>query len=101
MRRRHLPAAGPDTAATLEEQRREPRRAASGAVRVLTPAGPVNGTLVDVSYSGFRMAHQSASLEPGQVLEFRHGGAAGRARVIWNRIIDGRTETGFFIEERR
>jgi hypothetical protein len=88
-------------AALASDQRREPRRPASGAVRVITARGPVDGRLVDVSYSGFRMAHGSAPLEPGQVLEFRHGGASGRARVIWNRIAAGRTETGFFIEDRR
>jgi hypothetical protein len=95
------PKHGAAGAAVAHEQRREPRRPASGAVRVMTPRGPVNGRLVDVSYSGFRMSHQGATLETGQVLEFRHGGAAGRARVIWNRIVQGRTETGFFIEERR
>lgn len=84
----------------LREQRREPRRAAKGSVTVEMPRGPVAGQLVDVSDSGFRMAHQETGFEPGMVLGFEHALAAGKARVIWNRINDGRAETGFFIVER-
>ena len=78
------------------EQRREPRRAAKGSVTV---AG-VSGHLVDVSEHGFRMAHGDASFEPGMVVEFVHSEARGKARVIWNRISEGRVETGFFVVER-
>jgi hypothetical protein len=77
------------------EQRREPRRAAKGSVTV---AG-VSGQLVDVSEHGFRMAHGDARFEPGQVVEFAHVEARGKARVIWNRISEGRVETGFFVVE--
>lgn len=87
-------------AAIHEDQRREPRHPARGAVKVKRPAGKIDGELVDVSSSGFRMEHQSGALEPGQVIEFWHAYAAGKARVIWNRILEGRVETGFFIEER-
>ncbi|MFM2124839.1 MAG: hypothetical protein RL328_1290 [Acidobacteriota bacterium] len=78
------------------EQRREPRRAAKGTVTV---AG-VEGQLVDLSDHGFRMAHGDARFEPGMVVEFAHSEARGKARVIWNRISEGRVETGFFIVER-
>jgi hypothetical protein len=82
------------------EQRKEPRRSAKGKVTVQAGRAEIQGQLVDVSDSGFRMAHDNASLEPGQVLEFAHREAAGQARVIWNRIMSGRVETGFLIVER-
>ncbi len=87
-------------AAVHEDQRKEPRHPARGAVKVKGLQFKIDGDLVDVSGSGFRMAHQDSSLEPGQVIEFWHAYAAGRARVIWNRILQGRVETGFLIEER-
>lgn len=83
------------------EKRREQRRRASGMVRVRC-AGPrgkeIEGRLIDLSASGFRMAHADASLEAGQVVEFSHQEAAGRARVMWNRIVERSVETGFLIE---
>lgn len=83
-----------------EDQRREPRHPARGAVKIKGQLGKIDGELVDVSSSGFRMEHQDKALKPGQVIEFWHAYAAGKARVIWNRILEGRVETGFFIEER-
>ncbi len=88
------------TLASPRELRREPRRQAKGSVTIQTVRAEVQGQLVDVSESGFRMAHGDASLEPGQVLEFAHREAVGHARVIWNRIMSGRVETGFLIVER-
>ncbi len=85
---------------TLRDQRKEPRRQAKGAVTVHTERAEIQGQLVDVSESGFRMAHGDASLEPGQILPFTHREAAGQARVIWNRIMSGRVETGFLIVSR-
>ena len=82
------------------EQRKEPRRTAKGKVTVQTGRAEIQGQLVDVSDSGFRMAHDNASLEPGQVLQFAHREASGQARVIWNRIMSGRVETGFLIVAR-
>ncbi len=86
--------------ATPRELRKEPRRQAKGAVTVRTERSEIQGQLVDVSDSGCRMAHADASLEPGQVLSFVHREVAGQARVIWNRIISDRVETGFLIVER-
>jgi hypothetical protein len=82
------------------EARREPRRPASGSVRV-TFQNPmdtiVEGHLLDLSNSGFRMGHTSTSLAPGQMVQFTHSAASGSARVIWNRVMDDRVETGFLI----
>lgn len=83
------------------DNRKEPRRAAEGAVRVwFNNSKPVEilGQLVDVSTSGFRMAHSYTALEAGAIVNFRHVEAGGRARVVWNRIDGTRVETGFLVE---
>jgi len=88
------------TGPATRENRREPRRSADGAVRVWFPnpqRQEIEGRLMDVSSSGFRMAHEFAALPAGQVVEFSHPEAEGRARVIWNRISDARVETGFLV----
>ncbi len=82
------------------DSRKEARRAADGEVRVRFEnphRREIQGRLVDVSVSGFRMAHEYAALEAGQIVEFSHIEAAGRARVVWNRIADARVETGFLV----
>ena len=86
---------------SVRENRREPRRAANGEVRIwlaIPQMLEVKGQLVDLSVSGFRMAHDCAVLEAGQIVEFSHSETAGRARVIWNRIAGARVETGFLVE---
>jgi hypothetical protein len=85
---------------TMHEKRREARRAGSGKVRVkFTDPEPleIDGQLMDVSISGFRMAHDCASLHSGQIVEFAHIEATGRARVMWNRIQSSGVETGFLL----
>ncbi len=89
-----MPGKGP-------EKRREQRRRASGTVlvRCLAPhAKVIEGRLIDLSPSGFRMAHECASLQAGQVVEFSHHEAAGKAKVMWNRIVERSVETGFLVE---
>jgi PilZ domain-containing protein len=84
----------------LHENRREPRHAAEGAVRVWfqNPSRyEIEGQLVDVSEHGFRMSHQFHNLEAGQTVQFSHPEAAGQARVIWNRIVSEKVETGFLV----
>jgi hypothetical protein len=85
---------------TLSEKRREARRSGSGTVRVtFTDPEPleIDGRLMDVSISGFRMSHDCTSLHSGQVVEFAHIEASGRARVMWNRILAGGVESGFLV----
>jgi len=55
------------------------------------------GTLVDYSKSGFRAVHHCANLHTGQVVQFRHFVGSGTARVIWNRILPERVESGFLV----
>ncbi len=83
---------------TIQEQRKEERRIATGGVRVkFTDPEPleIDGRLIDVSANGFRMAHDCQSLRSGQVVEFKHVEAAGSAQIMWNRIMAGGVETGF------
>ncbi|HML16040.1 MAG TPA: PilZ domain-containing protein [Bryobacteraceae bacterium] len=84
----------------IKEKRQEERRRANGFVRV-TFFDPqqvdVTGRLIDVSQRGFRMEHQCASLSTGQVVEFSHAEASGRARVMWKRIMGERVESGFLV----
>jgi hypothetical protein len=82
------------------DNRRELRRVADGPVTVrfgYQKVSEVQGKLMDVSESGFRMAHECITLETGQTVEFSHAEASGNARVVWNRIVDQRVETGFFV----
>ncbi len=82
------------------EKRREERRKADGAVRVhFANPQPVDieGQLMDLSPSGFRMAHSCVALTAGQVVDFSHVEAAGQARVMWNRVLAERVETGFLV----
>ncbi len=82
------------------EKRREQRRKASGSVSVRfrdSREREIEGRLIDVSPSGFRMAHAEKSLPTGQVVEFSHGQSTGQARVMWNRIVAGTVETGFLV----
>jgi hypothetical protein len=57
----------------------------------------VHGRLLDVSGGGFRVAHSCAALRAGQQVQFRYKDTAGMARVMWNRILPERVETGFVI----
>ena len=57
----------------------------------------ITGHLLDYSNSGFRAVHAYRQLHTGQVVDFRHSIAGGRARVMWNRIADDRVETGFLV----
>ncbi len=86
--------------ATRRDLRREQRRPASGKVQIRF-ADPrpqqIAGRLVDLSENGFRMAHSFPALAAGLLVEFSHVEARGHARVIWNRIIEGRVETGFLV----
>jgi hypothetical protein len=84
------------------EKRREVRRPGKGNVRVqwANPRGQeVVGKLVDVSGSGFRMAHACSALAAGQYVEFAHAEARGRARVVWTRIASGAVESGFVMAD--
>jgi hypothetical protein len=86
----------------VKEQRREVRRAAQGTVMVRLEAPQrfvVHGRLLDVSQHGFRMSHEFRNLQAGQVVDFSHNEAAGRAKVVWNRITATRVETGFLVLE--
>ena len=82
------------------DRRAEPRNGADGEVR-LSFEEPVHqeiqGRLVDYSNSGFRAVHDCSELHTGQLVRFRHVVASGTARVMWNRILPERVESGFLV----
>jgi hypothetical protein len=84
----------------VHEKRREERRPANGSVSVQF-SNPrivkIEGRLMDVSSGGFRMSHEYTSLAAGQVVDFAHSEATGRARVMWNRIVERAVESGFLV----
>ncbi|MBI3697222.1 MAG: hypothetical protein HY238_20600 [Acidobacteria bacterium] len=57
----------------------------------------IEGRLLDYSNGGFRVAHRHSVLRAGQEVRFRHLRAEGKARVVWNRILAQRVESGFLI----
>jgi hypothetical protein len=86
---------------SLSERRQETRRLGGGDV-ILTFQDPepieIMGRLVDLSASGFRVAHKCPALRPGQLVTFRYAWSAGKARVMWNRVMsEGRQESGLFV----
>jgi hypothetical protein len=82
------------------ERRKEDRKAADAELTLVVD-GPfpaeVRGRLVDISGSGFRARHSYPRFEPGQRVRFRHPASEGQARVMWNRILNDRVETGFLV----
>jgi hypothetical protein len=88
----------------ISNRRSEDRFEAHGDVQLYVTeplASMVPGRLMDISRSGFRMAHHCNTLSPGQLVHFRHDRAQGEARVVWNRIENGSVETGFVLCEPR
>jgi hypothetical protein len=81
------------------ERRRHPRQCAAGEVQVRSEGGAleIRGRLVDASAYGFRVAHEGAPPDAGREMRFEYRGAAGRARVVWNRVVGREVETGFVV----
>jgi hypothetical protein len=93
-------SSGPNLAGAMEK-RAEVRRAAKGSVqiRLQAPRVEIQGELVDLSPSGFRMRHNYPALAAGEFVDFAHREASGRARVVWTRVLAGKTESGFVVAE--
>lgn len=82
------------------EQRTEERVPASGQVLLCIERPEtlnISAELADVSESGFRAEHQCLKLAAGQIVQFRHPRGAGKARVVWTRILEGSVQTGFLV----
>ena len=84
----------------MVEQRSEERVAASGEV-MLSIDRPetlnISAELSDVSDSGFRAEHHCLRLVAGQIVQFRHPRASGKARVVWTRIVGDAVQSGFVV----
>ncbi len=87
--------------ANWQERRHEPRREASGPVRLVVEdtlqPRIITGSLMDLSDHGFRAAHDYAGLAAGQQVRFEHEGRTGRARVAWTRVAEAGIESGFLV----
>lgn len=84
----------------FQERRKEERRPASGKVSLAVEGLPpvkISGRLLDLSPSGFSAAHDHPTLVTAQEVRFKHRLGAGRARVVWNRILADHVESGFLI----
>jgi len=83
------------------DKRREPRHLVQSTASVRPKDDQrsvwLQVQLVDFSDSGFRVSHVDPTFYAGEELDFTHPYATGTARVIWNRILDGRVETGCLI----
>jgi hypothetical protein len=80
------------------DRRRAPRRDAAGPIRIRVESGQeLEGALADASTDGFRARHPLRQICSGDVVEFAYQGRAGRARVIWTRIVDNEVESGFLV----
>ena len=82
------------------DRRAEERYDAEGEVSLMFDEPvhqEITGHLADYSKSGFRAVHRCPDLHSGQLVHFRHFVASGTARVMWNRIQQGRVESGFLV----
>src|SRR5947209_1605835 len=89
--------------ATLLDHRKEKRERIGGEVW-LSPEGgepiEIAAALQDCSAHGFRAKHNHPNLLNGRKVRFRGSIGQGIAVVMWNRIIDGHSESGFLIVEK-
>lgn len=88
--------------AVFDERRRAPRRSAGGAIEIVfgDQGQAIEAQLLDSSATGFRITHHCPYLKTGEEVLFRAAGEEGLARVMWNRVLAGRVETGFLALER-
>jgi len=90
----------PDKYSDPSDRRAEPRRPASGNVKIRPdglPAISIPGEMVDINSSGFRARHSHQPLGSGHIVQFAYGSVKGRARVVWTRILSDHVESGFLI----
>ena len=85
--------------APAPERRSSPRKPESGRVEILF-GDPVpvciEAELVEASAMGFRVAHDSKSLEPGLEVYYRRSGELpAKARVIWTHVLGDKRISGF------
>lgn len=88
----------------LEERRREPREETAGTAVLVVEGSPnwqIEGDLIDTSDSGFRLEHTHGGLTTGTEVSFQFHGRQGRAKVCWNRIANGKVESGFYVTSQR
>jgi hypothetical protein len=86
-----------------ERRNNRDRRAAvrsveSGRVRIWfeNPARvELEAEWIEMSATGFRLAHDSDALEAGLEIRYESRERSGRARVVWTHVLGGRRVSGF------
>jgi hypothetical protein len=84
------------------ERRTSPRSAASGTVEIVVEVplrSVIQAELIESSPGGFRAVHNSALLEAGLIVNYKSASSAGRARIIWTHLLQGRRVSGFAIAQ--
>ena len=96
-----------DATVNPADRRSEPRLQAQGTVTIEASEPfrrSIQGELLDVSPSGFRISHHDEDLLAGQRVHFQlqrtpDACLSGIALVAWRRILGGHIECGCHIEE--
>jgi hypothetical protein len=86
-----------------ENRRRTPRHSGGGGIEIVfgdLAAEAIRAQLLDFSAMGFRITHHCPYLKTGEEVLFRRAGEEGTARVMWNRVLAQRVETGLLVLER-
>ncbi len=78
------------------DRRSEPREPAHGNVLFTLEDGTseFGGLLLDVSSQGFRIEHDRQDIRSGQIVVTTLTRRTLRARVMWNRVVGDRVESG-------
>ena len=82
------------------ERRTSPRIAGEGRVALMFEdpiPRTVEADLLDTGSQGFRISHDSPRLVPGLEVAVTGPGVAGRARVVWTHLLNGRRVSGFVL----
>jgi hypothetical protein len=98
--RRNRRSSKPEQLEQTVDRRQSERFAAAGEVVLLLESPQftqIRGELMDISETGFRMAHRCLTLGSGQTVVFMHSLGKGKARVAWNRVVGDSVESGFTI----
>ena len=82
------------------DKRRHERKLASGPITLWwgdASLPTIQGRLLDMSETGFRVAHNCIALGQGQQVHFQYADGEGTARTIWTRILSDSAESGLLI----
>ena len=97
---RTQPDSKPDKGGSPAERRCEERKPATGEVTIRVGDRVINGDMVDVSPSGFRMRYFGDPLDVGSEVEITYPWGTVKARIMWFHVIAGMCDVGFYITDK-